>query len=308
MGGLFLMICIAISFLYMKYGSDIQKGLDNIEISNNAKQIMANAKTSQEQMLLKGEPNLFTNFISEKVSSSDQKVLNRVYYELQYNQNINNNDISNVISICNIVISKAQDITLDECKSSLNKTYNFNILDSTGIKVDLTNYKNNTDSSVEILSAIDFLNKSKNLGYNTDLTNKKTSLSNNNLYQFDASLKEIEYMASGNNNYVTNDSVTFKDVTNDKTTTTNKTSLTNLINASLSNKNSLESNISTYNESGETLQNAITNKDTSGNIVDLISEYNDSNFENNNSVSNLDVVNSFESNKSTTRQSFTFYK
>lgn len=308
MGGLFLMICIAISFLYMKYGSDIQKGLDNIEISNNAKQIMANAKTSQEQMLLKGEPNLFTNFISEKVSSSDQKVLNRVYYELQYNKNINNNDISDVIAICTIVISKAQDITLDECKSSLNKTYNFNILDSTGIKVDLTNYKNNTDSSVEILSAIDFLNKSKNLGYNTDLTSKKTSLSNNNLYQFDASLKEIEYMASGNNNYVTNDSVTFKDVTNDKTTTTNKASLTNLINVSLSNKNSLESNISTYNESGETLQSAISNKDLSGNIVDLISEYNDSNFENNNSVSNLDVVNSFESNKSTTRQSFTFYK
>lgn len=309
MGGLFLMVCIAISFFYLKYGSDIQKGLDNIEISNNAKQIMANAKTSQEQMLLKGEPNLFTSFIADKVSAEDQKVLNRVYYELKYNKDINNNVVDNVVSLCNVVISKAQDISFDSCKLALNKKYTFNTLDSSGIKVDLSTYKEieEPDLAPKLLTAIDFLNKSNNLSYNTNKISKSTSLSNNTLYQFDASLKEIEYMASGNNNYVTNDSVSFKDTTTNIVTTTNKTTLNNLINSSLSNTKSLESNIAN-NDNGTILKSSIANTDVSGNIVDLVSEYNDSNFDTNNSLSNLDVVNSFENNKSSTRQSFTFYK
>lgn len=309
MGGLFLMVCIAVSFFYLKYGSDIQKSLDNIEISNNAKQIMANAKTSQEQMLLKGEPNLFTSFIADKVSAEDQKVLNRVYYELKYNKDINNNVVDNVVSLCNVVTSKAQDISFDSCKSALNKKYTFNTLDSSGIKVDLSTYKEieEPDLAPKLLTAIDFLNKSNNLSYNTNKISKSTSLSNNTLYQFDASLKEIEYMASGNNNYVTNDSVSFKDTTTNVVTTTNKTTLNNLINSSLSNTKSLESNIAN-NDNGTILKSSIANTDVSGNIVDLVSEYNDSNFDTNNSLSNLDVVNSFENNKSSTRQSFTFYK
>lgn len=309
MGGLFLMVCIAVSFFYLKYGSDIQKSLDNIEISNNAKQIMANAKTSQEQMLLKGEPNLFTSFIADKVSAEDQKVLNRVYYELKYNKDINNNVVDNVVSLCNVVISKAQDISFDSCKLALNKKYTFNTLDSSGIKVDLSTYKEieEPDLAPKLLTAIDFLNKSNNLSYNTNKISKSTSLSNNTLYQFDASLKEIEYMASGNNNYVTNDSVSFKDTTTNIVTTTNKTTLNNLINSSLSNTKSLDSNIAN-NDNGTILKSSIANTDVSGNIVDLVSEYNDSNFDTNNSLSNLDVVNSFENNKSSTRQSFTFYK
>lgn len=309
MGGLFLMVMTALSFLLYQYGSDIQKSLDNIEISNTARKIMANGKSSQEQMLLKGETNLLTNLISDKVSSKEQKILNLIYHELTEG-NIAKSDITlGKNGLCGKLISIHKDILLDDCITTLETKYNFSSVDSSGLKFNTQNIGNSTEDSPRYESMIAYLNNSRNLNYTQNDVTKTAKLSSNTLYQFDSNLKEIEKMSSGNLNYVDNDSVRMINSENSEVAIANKNELSNIIISSFTNDKSLENNIVVYSDNDKNIKNALTlNKDKNGNYLDLVSEYNDVDFVDNNVDSNIDLVNSFEQNNTTTRKSFSIYK
>lgn len=309
MGGLFLMVMTALSFILYQYGSDIQKSLENIEISNTARKIMSNGKSSQEQMLLKGETNLLTNLISDKISSKEQKILNLIYHELSQG-NIAKLDVNAGSSaLCNKLINLHKDIDSTDCTTTLNTSYNFSMVDSSGLKFSVDNIGTNSADSEKYESAISYLNNSRNLNYTQNDTTKIAKLSSNTLYQFDSNLKEIEKMTSGNMNYVENDSIRMINSENSEVAITNKNELSNIIVASFTNNKSLENNIVVYSNNDKNIKSALDkNKDVNGNYMDLISEYNDVNFVDNNLNSNLDLVNSFEQNNTSTRKSFSIYK
>lgn len=304
------MVIFGLSYLLYQYGSNIQEAFDNIEISNTAKKVMINGKISQEQMLLKGETNLFTNLIGDNVSSLENKILNRIDYELKYNSDFYNekSGIVSTSNLCSKLIIVSPDINLNDCITVLNTQYNFNTINASGIKINIDNIGKDISNQSKYESAIDFLNNTRNLSYTKDDNAKIAKLSSNTLHQFESSIKDIENITADNTNYISNDSLRFTNTTNQDVTISNKNKFLNIVNGSFTNKNSLITNIDSSSESDLNIKESIKNKDVNGNIKDLISNYNNNNFANKNTISNLDVVNAFEENKDDNRESFSFYR
>lgn len=308
MGGLVLMATVIVAFIM--YNTNIKNNIEDAEKSTLVKQYIENAKNSQEQISLKGEPTIFTNFIVDNITKDEQKVLNKAYYLLTSSKNVNNNIVNNVVQLCQSIYNEDNTITLDNCKLILEKQYNFLTLDSSGVKINIGS---------EYEKYLSHLNNLQQSGYEINGSNAK--LSNNSLSRFDSNLKQIETMSSGDTSYVQTNSLKFSltqeqaslaNLLNNETSAS-KAEVINMINSSLTNNNSLSSNIdttNTTNDKNKIIQKALEEKDVNGNIKNLAKTQNlDINLTDDTiNTNNLDMVSSFKSNSINKKEAFSFYK
>lgn len=308
MGGLVLMATVIVAFIM--YSTNIKNNIEEAEKSTIVKQYIENAKNSQEQILLKGEPTIFTNFIVDNITKNEQKVLNRAYYILTNNKNVNNNIVNNVNELCNTINGEDNSITPQECKTILESNYNFLTLDSSGVNINI---------GEEYKDSLSHLNTLQQSGYEINGVNAK--LSNNSLSQFDSNLKQIETMASGDSAYVQNNSMKFS-LTQAQTSAANlingeasatKSEVMNIISSSLTNSNSLASNIditNVSNDKNKIIQKSLEEKDAQGNIKTLVKNQNlNINLTDDTiNTNNLDMVSSFKGNAINKKEAFSFYK
>lgn len=308
MGGLVLMATVIVAFIM--YSTNIKNNIEEAEKSTIVKQYIENAKNSQEQILLKGEPTIFTNFIVDNITKNEQKVLNRAYYILTNNKNVNNNIVNNVNELCNTISGEDNSVTPQECKTILESNYNFLTLDSSGVNINI---------GEEYKDSLSHLNTLQQSGYEINGVNAK--LSNNSLSQFDSNLKQIETMASGDSAYVQNNSMKFS-LTQAQTSAANlingeasatKSEVMNIISSSLTNSNSLASNIditNVSNDKNKIIQKSLEEKDAQGNIKTLVKNQNlNINLTDDTvNTNNLDMVSSFKGNAVSKKEAFSFYK
>lgn len=292
--GVLLAAVVLVMGMYL-YGGKWIIDVTEVEKSNTAKKYLENAKTSQEQMMLKGDTNLFTSYISDDISIQDQNVLNKIYYELKYNKELNNNIVENMTVLCEYINTKMDYISIDQCEDVLSKDYNFIDMKSNGAEITV-------NSSYE--NALSHINSLHQNGYNVSANT--ATLSNNTLYKFDSNLREIETMAAGDRNYVEADIVNYTNSATLKEDAIKINELSNIINTSLTNKNTLLENIVDVGITTKysTMKELIQNKDSDGNIVTLTKEFSDETFNDSSSLTNLEVVNSFKINKTETFKTF----
>lgn len=273
--------------------------IDSIEKSNSAKKYLENAKSSQEQMMLKGDANLFSAYISTELAVEDQYILNKIYYELKNNENLDNNLVADGVALCTYMHSILDHIEIADCIGVINTNYNFISMNSSGAEIEV---------DAEYADALSYVNKMSQSGYAINGT--KASLSNNSLYKFDSSLKEIENIASGERNYVDNNVVNYE---NNSTLTVDSiklSELNNIINTSMTNNLSLNDNIIETGTTTKfsTMKKMIADTDSNGNVISLMSAWDKDAFNDVNQGSNLNMVNSFKSNKSTISKPFSLFR
>jgi len=277
------------------YDSKWLVDIEEVEKSNTAKKYLENASTSQNQMMLKGDTNIFSAFISTNIKVEDQHILNKIYHELKYNKNLNNNIVNNTIDLCTYINEKYDHIGIVNCKETLEKNYTFISMKSNGVELKVD--PGYTDS-------ITHLNSLNQNGYS--ITSNKVLLSNNKIFQFDSNLREIESIAAGDRNYVNTDVISYE---NNETLLEDNIEvfeLNNIINTSITNSNTLINNIVEVDTTTKysTIKQLIQNTDSDGNIIPLTKGFDNIEFDNATTLSNSNVVGAFGVNKSTTMPKF----